>query len=91
MLVKYFAYYRDFTGRKEETVPAPGTVGDLLLQLAGRYGKAMREKLLSADGKSLGPDAIVMVNGRNISHMQQLETPLIDEDTVTIFPIVAGG
>jgi len=91
MLVKYFAYYRDYTGRKDEQVPAPETVGGLLRQLAGRYGKAMSEKLLSPDGKSLGPDAIVLVNGRNISHLAQLDSPLTDTDTVSIFPIVAGG
>jgi len=91
MLVKYFAYYRDDTGRKEERIPAPETVGALLRLLAKRYGKAMSEKLLSADGSSLGPDAIVLINGRNIAHAGMLEAPLVDTDTVSIFPIVAGG
>jgi len=91
MLVKYFAYYRNDTGRKEERLPAPETVGALLRLLVGRYGKAMGEKLLSTDGSSLGPDAIVLVNGRNIAHIGMLDTPLVDTDTVSIFPIVAGG
>jgi len=91
MLVKYFAYYRNDTGRKEEQLLAPETVGVLLRQLARRYGKSMRVKLLSPDGESLGPDAIVLINGRNISHIDQLNSPLSDTDIVSIFPIVAGG
>jgi len=43
------------------------------------------------DGNSLGPDAIVLVNGRNIAHINMLDTSLLDTDTVSIFPIVAGG
>ena len=91
MRIKYFAYYRQITGCKDEEVPAPGTLGDLLRQLADRYGEKMREKLLSPDRLSLGSDAIVLVNGRHIAHLGMLEAPLTETDTVSIFPIVAGG
>jgi len=91
MLVKYFAYYRDYTGRKEERIPAPDTVGELLRLLAVRYGKNLREKLLTPDQQGLGTDAIVLVNGRNLAHLALLDTPLSDTDTVSIFPLVAGG
>ena len=91
MQVRYFADYRDITGRKDEQLPAPGTVGELLRQLAKRYGKTMHDKLLTPDGKDLGTDAIVLVSGRNIAHISMLDSPLSDTDTVSIFPLVAGG
>jgi len=91
MHVKYFAYYRDITGRKDEDIPAPGILGDLLRSLADRYGENMRRRLLSPDRLELGPDAIVLINGRSIAHLGKLEAPLCDTDTVSIFPIVAGG
>lgn len=91
MQIKYYAYYRDFTGCKQEELPAPATVGELLTLLSSSYGPAVREKLLSSSGVALGPDAIVLVNGRNIEHLAGLNTPLSDHDTVSIFPIVAGG
>jgi molybdopterin synthase sulfur carrier subunit len=91
MRIKYFAYYRDITGCREEELPAPGTMGELLRLLASRYGQKMSEKLLSPDGLTLGPDAIVLVNGRNIAHLGLLEAPLVDTDLVAIFPLVAGG
>ena len=91
MRVKYFAAYRDATGRKDEDVLAPATVGTLLQGLAERYGAGVRTRLLAPGLDGLGPDAIVLVNGRNIVHLDMLETPLSEADTVSIFPIVAGG
>jgi molybdopterin synthase sulfur carrier subunit len=89
--VKYFAYYRGYTGLRYEDVPAPSTIGELLRGLAVRFGGDLALKLISADGCELGPDAIVLVNGRNIAHLGFLDAPLKETDTVAIFPIVAGG
>jgi molybdopterin synthase sulfur carrier subunit len=91
MQVRYFAYYRDFTGCRSEEFPAPTNIGTLLVSLGVRYGREMRSKLLSDDKKALGPDAIVLINGRNIAHLGELEAPLDDDDIVAIFPMVAGG
>jgi molybdopterin synthase sulfur carrier subunit len=91
MKVKYFAYYRGYTGLRFEDLPAPKTVGDLLRSLAERYGGVLAEKLISKDGQTLGSDAIVLINGRNIAHLEFLDAPLEESDTVAIFPIVAGG
>lgn len=91
MRVKYYASYRDITGCRDEVVSASGTVGNLLRTLAKRHGEKLRKKLLSPDCQELGPDAIVLVNGRNITFLGMLEAPLSDTDTIAIFPIVAGG
>jgi MoaD family protein len=89
--VKYFAYYRSYTGLKFEDLSAPASIGELLRSLAERYGATLAEKLISKDGKDLGPDAIVLINGRNIVHLGHMDAALSEDDTVAIFPIVAGG
>ena len=91
MLIKYFAYYRDITGRRDEELPAPALLGDLFRSLVERYGADMHAKLLSPDCQSLGPDAIILINGRNIAYTGMLDTPLKDTDVLAVFPIVAGG
>lgn len=91
MLVKFFATYRDITKCNSCQLPAPPDVLVLLLALSERYGPALRERLLSPDGLCLGDDAIVMVNGRHITHLQGLATALTEDDVVAIFPLVAGG
>ena len=91
MKIKYFATYRDITRRKEEDLPAQPDVWSLLLSLCERYGTAIRAKLLTPDGADIGDETIIMVNGRNVCHMNGKDTPLTEADVVSVFPVVAGG
>ncbi len=90
MKVRYFATIRHLTGHNETEwkEPAP-TVRELLRGLARKYGPAFQNKVF--EGDRLSPIVIVMVNGRNIEHLGGEDTPLLPEDEVSIFPMVAGG
>ena len=91
MIVKYFATYRDITRCKEEDVPAADDVRALMAYLGGRYGPVMMKKLFSSDGADIGEETIILVNGRNIFHLDGIRTALAATDTVSVFPVVAGG
>ncbi|HXJ80884.1 MAG TPA: ubiquitin-like small modifier protein 1 [Candidatus Methylomirabilis sp.] len=88
--ILYFALLRDVTGKTTEDwrEPAP-TVGDLLRELAARYGHEFERWVL--DDGDLGKFAIVLVNGHDVRQLQRLATPLASDDTVVIFPPVGGG
>jgi len=89
MIVKYFAYIRDYTGAKEIEIDHCPTLYDLLLKLCDKYGVKFRNKIF-ADG-NLSNEIIILVNGRNIVHLQGLDTCLSSNDEISIFPVVAGG
>ena len=91
MKLKLFATYRSITGCKETDVTAPSDVWTLLEELADSYGGPMREKLFTPDGKDMGVDAIVLVNGRHVADLDGKNTPLSETDEVCLFPMVAGG
>jgi len=91
MKLKFFATYRDITHCKDEDVPAPADIWALLLDLGERYGAAFRTKLFTPDGAEINGETIILVNGRNISHLDGEKTTLTEADTVSIFPMVAGG
>ena len=91
MIVKFFASYRQITKCKEVDIPAQPDVWALVSYLGEQYGNAIRKKLLTQDGKDIGDDAIVLVNGRNIQYLKLKDTPLAESDVVSIFPMVAGG
>jgi len=91
MRVKFFAYIRDYTGCKETEVPPAATVGELVRSLAAAYGPVFRDKVLAPGGQALSPEIIILVNGRHVVHLGGFEAPLKPEDTVQIFPMVAGG
>ena len=90
MKVKYFATYRDITHRNDEVIAAPENVLDLLTCLCDRYD-GFRVKLLTKDGSRVGEETIILVNGRNICHIGGVTTHLKESDTVSVFPVVAGG
>ena len=91
MTLKFFATYREITKCKELSISAPPDIWALLTALGESYGEKMREKLFTMDGGEIGEDAIVLLNGRNILHLNGKDTPLKESDVVSIFPLVAGG
>ncbi|MGC8645765.1 MAG: MoaD/ThiS family protein [Thermoplasmata archaeon] len=75
--IKYYAKYRESTGKKEEDVElSAATVGQLLAFLRERYPALSRER-----------GSIVAVNNR----FTKDDSPLFDGDVVSIFPPVSGG
>lgn len=89
MVVKFFAYIRDYTHTKEIRLEKCETVAELLEKLCRQYGKEFGEKVFK-DGE-LSREIIVLVNGRHISHYDSIQTRLHEEDEISIFPVVAGG
>ena len=47
--------------------------------------------MLSSDGTELGKEIIILVNGKNVEHLNGINTKLLSTDVISIFPVVAGG
>lgn len=90
MHIKYFATFRELAGERSfDLDDPPADVAGLLELLSTRYGDAFRRAVLR-DGR-LGPELILLVNGRNVRLTGGLATPLTPQDDVSVFPMVAGG
>ncbi len=87
--VLFFGFVRDMTGEKETAVEGAPTIRSLFEALATRYGERFRTEALPKG--ELSSELIVLVNGRHIAHSGGAATPLREEDTVAIFPLVGGG
>jgi molybdopterin synthase sulfur carrier subunit len=87
---KLYATLRAIAGGKSVTLERqPDTVGAALEELSSRFPD-LRAGLFDDDG-AVRPFVAVMVNGRDIRHLESVDTPLEDGDTLDIFPPIAGG
>ena len=90
MIVRYFATLRKITGVHAARLNEPvHTLGELLRKLAATYGEQFRNWVL--DGDELGKHIIILINGRDARHLGGINTALQPDDTVSIFPAIAGG
>lgn len=87
---KLYATLRAIAGSKTVTLERqPDTVGAALEELSDRFPD-LRAGLLDEDG-AVRPFVAVMVDGRDIRHLDGLTTAIEDGVTLDIFPPVAGG
>ena len=90
MVVRYFADIRTLARTDEEQRSSvPPTLNDLLAVLASEKGAAFEKRVF--EGGKLSDTMIILVNGRNILHLNGVRTPLNPVDVVAVFPMVAGG
>ena len=90
MVVRYFADIRPLAGTDEEELgKVPPTVNALLTSLAAAKGAAFERRVF--EGGKLSSTIILLVNGRNVLHLNGVETALKPDDVVAVFPMVAGG
>ncbi|MCL4447951.1 MAG: MoaD/ThiS family protein [Thermoplasmatales archaeon] len=75
--IKYYAKYRDSTGKKEEDLEiGESTVRDLLEMLKTKYPKLNGEKT-----------SLIALNNK----FQKDETKISEGDVISVFPPVSGG
>lgn len=85
---RFFATFREAVGERtiERTYDEGTRVGDVLHALEAEFP----DLALFEDG-TLREYLSIMKNGRDVVHLEGLDTPLADGDTVSVFPPVAGG
>jgi molybdopterin synthase sulfur carrier subunit len=91
MKIKFYANLREMVGCKQIDLPlAPNTtVRAVLRQLSARYPE-LGQKLWDEDEVPRG-FVKVLKEGRDIQHLQGLDTALAETDTLSLFPPVGGG
>ena len=89
--VKFFASFREVFGKSQVSVPVTKDVRALLDKLVEEIGSKLSEQFYEPGTHKLRDTVNILVNGRGISLLNGLNTPLKDGDTVAIFPPVSGG
>ncbi|WP_066394823.1 ubiquitin-like small modifier protein 1 [Neobacillus mesonae] len=90
MIVKVFANLREICGGVTvEVHPDGDRVIDVLDKMVEMFPELQKE--VFTEDKQLLPFVHVYVNGKNIFHLDDLQTKVEDSDQFALFPPVAGG
>ncbi|MFB6081353.1 MAG: ubiquitin-like small modifier protein 1 [Halanaeroarchaeum sp.] len=88
--LRLFANFREAVGQKtiHREFDADATIADVLAGLEAEY-EGLEDQFIE-DGE-IKPQVNVLKNGREVLHLEGLDTPVEDGDRISIFPPVAGG
>ncbi|MDQ2056056.1 ubiquitin-like small modifier protein 1 [Halobellus sp. H-GB7] len=87
--LRFFANFREAVGTKTITREYEAeTVGDVLVALESEF-EGLAGQIIE-DGR-VRPQVNVLLNGRDVEHEAGTDTPIEPDDTLSIFPPVAGG
>lgn len=88
--LRFFATFRAAVGQKtiEREFPDGATVGDVLTALEEEFEGLSGELL---EGEKIRDQLSVLKNGREVLHMEGVDTVMEDGDRLSVFPPVAGG
>lgn len=90
MQVRLYATLRQIVGSRSVTLdPSGSTVRAVIDDLIALH-PGLAERIFATDGETLQYVAI-MVNGRDIRHLDGLDTLVSGDSELDIFPPVAGG
>ncbi|GAP14347.1 MoaD family protein, archaeal [Longilinea arvoryzae] len=92
MKIRCYAYFRDILGSSSfDYDRTANSLGALLDDFSTRYGQPFRKWVYEPDGKTFSHMVIILINGKDARDLQGLDTPLSPNDTVVLFPPLAGG
>jgi molybdopterin synthase sulfur carrier subunit len=80
---------RTSTGGQKQVEVAGGTVREVIGGLVAAY-PGLAPQLLGGDG-DVNRFVNVFLNDTDVRHLQSLDTPVEDRDTVLLLPAMAGG
>jgi molybdopterin synthase sulfur carrier subunit len=91
MQVRLYATLRQIVGTKIVEVPVhtEKTIGDVLRSLVRQYPE-LDESIWHPDGSLAGHVAVIL-NGRDIRHLEGVDTSITDDGILDVFPPVGGG
>jgi len=90
--VKFVGALRHFSGAGELELgcSGSGSVGELVNELVKEVPEIERS-LVDRQLEDPRPNALILVNGREIGVLDGLETKLKDGDEIVLVPVVHGG
>ena len=91
--VKFLGVFRQFSGRNRVLVKLekPATIGKAIAKLVEAFSSEFKRTLVDPELEDPRPNALILVNGKEIGVLQGLETEVEDGDEIVLVPVSHGG
>jgi len=90
--IKLLGVFRRAYGNSEVMLKIENTVQlREIIQKLVASSECLRRFLLDPELESPLPNAVILVNGKDISALNGLETSIVDGDEVVLIPVIHGG
>ncbi|MFQ6095657.1 MAG: MoaD/ThiS family protein [Candidatus Bathyarchaeia archaeon] len=90
--VRLFGIFKESFGsdRISLTVDAPKRLREIVMEIT-RSSPALQRVLIDPELQDPRPNAIILVNGKEIGVLSGLETDINDGDRIVLIPVTHGG
>lgn len=89
--VKFIGALRKASGGNQNVVDCQECSVKSLIEKISVSSPSLKRNLVGGEGENEYPNALILVNGREISVLNGLATMLKDDDEVVFIPVVHGG
>ena len=89
--IKFYSLIRMFLGINEVKIEtASVSIYELILKVEKQIGKKILDQLINSEMEIL-PGTMILINGRNIVHLEGINSIVQNGDEISIFPPGGGG
>lgn len=89
--VKFIGALRHASGQETRAVECGECSVEALVYKISEHLPELKRSLIAGEPEDLRPNALMLVNGREISALNGFKTALKDGDEVVFVPVVHGG
>jgi molybdopterin converting factor small subunit len=93
LTVRFLGIFQRLSGKKhyELTLQEPATIKDVVTKLSEAFSDEFKAVLVDAQLDDPRPNALILVDGKEVSALQGLETEVTDSQEIVFLPMVHGG
>jgi molybdopterin converting factor small subunit len=91
--VRFLGTFQRLSGKKHVklTLEEPVTVRMVITKLTESFSSDFKQFLIDSDLDDPRPKALIIIDGKEISALQGLETEVKDSEEIVLIPLVHGG
>ena len=91
--VNFLGIYQRIAGKKRVQLELEknSTIKNAVSELAEKVSEEFKQALIDNQNDEPRPKALILVNGKDISVLQGLETKINQAEEITLIPMVHGG